>query len=103
MSESKNVRKEDLIEGVMSKAGLSRDQANKAVTAVIDVISDGVTQGANVYLRQFGTFTAVQRKAKLVRNISKNESFVLPAKKVIKFKPSNALTAKLDLWNSDNQ
>ena len=52
-----------------------------------------MSQGDNVYLRGFGSFVVKERAEKTARNISKQTTIIVPARKVPTFKPSKAFTA----------
>jgi nucleoid DNA-binding protein len=47
--------------------------------------------GENVNLKEFGNFQIIARKERKARNLKTNEMIVVPAKEVVKFKPSNKL------------
>lgn len=72
------------------------DISPATVMAVIEhamgTIQKTLKQGEQIYLRGFGTFQIVERKEKLARNIGKNEPMVVPAHKIVKFKPSKKFT-----------
>ena len=52
-----------------------------------------VTGGDTVTIRGFGTFQTKQRKAKPARNINTGETILVPARKVVVFKPSKDFNA----------
>ena len=49
--------------------------------------------GDAVTIRGFGTFQTKQRKAKPARNINTGETILVPARKVVVFKPSKDFNA----------
>ena len=73
---------------VAVKMGLSSSQAQTAVNATIDIIKATVGGGGKVTLRGLGSFVLVDRKARKARNPRTNTEIAVPAKMVIKFKPS---------------
>lgn len=72
------------------------DISPATVKAVIDHVMGNIQkalkQGEQIYLRGFGTFQIVERKEKVARNIGKNEPLLVPAHKIVKFKPSKQFT-----------
>lgn len=58
------MKKTDLIACVAEQSGLSKKDAEKAVTAMLDTIVNTVANGEKVFLAGFGTFEKRQRKAR---------------------------------------
>lgn len=80
--------KQDLVNTVAEQTGFPSYQVKAIVERSLDVIRDEVKGGETVTIRGFGTFQIKQRKAKPARNISTGESVLVPAHKVVNFKPS---------------
>ncbi len=89
------MNKSDLVQVVADKAGVSKAAAEKAVSAVLDGISDALGKGEKVSLVGFGTFSVSERGARVCRNPRTGEIFNVAATKVPKFKPGKALKDKL--------
>jgi len=58
---------------------------------VLNAIAVALKKRDNVYLRKFGTFKLVKRKAKKGRNIKAGTSVDIPERTVVKFVPSDWL------------
>lgn len=58
------MNKTELISAVAEQSGLTKKDAEKAVTAVIDTIIDSVAKDEKVQIAGFGTFEQRQRKAR---------------------------------------
>ncbi len=56
------MNKTELISAVAEQSGLTKKDAEKAVTAVIDTIIDSVAKDEKVQIAGFGTFEKHQRK-----------------------------------------
>ena len=54
----------------------------------MDSVKESLTEGKNVYLRGFGSFIVKERAEKTGRNISKNQSIIIPAHNIPAFKPA---------------
>lgn len=85
------MNKNDLIDAVADKAGLTKADATKAVAAVLDSIRDTLAEGKEVRLVGFGTFDVANRKASTGRNPRTGEEIAIPASKQPKFKPGKLL------------
>ena len=85
------MNKAELINVVAEKAGLSKKDTEKAVTALIDTITAELVAGEKVSLVGFGNFDVKTREARTGRNPKTKESIKIPASKVPVFKPGKAL------------
>lgn len=83
--------KTDLINVVAEKAGFTKKDADKAVAAVIDAITESLAKGEKVQLIGFGTFEVRERAAKEGVNPATKQKMNIPAKKVPAFKAGNGL------------
>ena len=83
------MNKIELINGVAIEAGISKAQAKAAVDAAIKVMTTALVKGDKIAL-------AVQEKAERKGvNPSTGAPITIPAKKVVKFKPSAELAEKV--------
>ena len=85
------MNKNDLIASVASSADLSKADAGGAVDAVLDAISGSLSQGEEIRLVGFGTFSVANRAATTGRNPRTGEPIQIPASKQPKFKAGKAL------------
>lgn len=85
------MNKKELISSVADKAGLSKADAQAAVEAFINSITDTLTQGKDVRLPGFGSFEVSRREASKGINPSTRESIDIPARNIPKFKAGNVL------------
>ena len=76
---------------VAAKAGLSKKDAEKALKAFTDVVSEELQKGGKVQLVGFGTFEVSQRAARDGRNPQTGEVMPIAASKAPKFKAGKAL------------
>ena len=83
--------KTELINAVDEKAELTKKDADKAVSAVIDTITESLAKGEKIQLVGFGTFEVRERAAKEGINPATKEKMNIPAKKVPAFKAGKAL------------
>lgn len=85
------MNKTELIAAVAEKANLSKKDAEAAVSAVLDAVTDELVKGGKVQLIGFGSFEVRDRAAKQGRNPKTGEAMQIPATKVPAFKAGNAL------------
>ena len=85
------MNKAELINVVAEKAGLSKKDTEKAVTALIDTITAELVAGEKVSLVGFGNFDVKTREARTGRNPKTKETIEIPASKVPVFKAGKAL------------
>ena len=85
------MNKTELIAAVAEKAELSKKDAEKAVKAFTDVVSEELVNGGKIQLVGFGTFEVYERAAREGRNPKSGEVMNIPASKTPKFKAGKAL------------
>lgn len=83
--------KTELVEKIAAEAGISKSAASQAFDALIEGIVDAVKSGERVGLIGFGTFSVVDRAARMGKNPQTGAPIEIPAKRVLKFKPSATL------------
>ena len=89
------MNKTELIAEVAVKAGLSKKDAEKAMNAALDTITDALASGDKVQLVGFGGFETKKREARMGRNPKTKEAIEIPASRVPVFKAGKALTDKV--------
>ncbi len=85
------MNKAQLIEAIAKETGLPKKDAEAALNAFIGTVQKSLKKGEPVQLIGFGTFTVVKRGRRKGRNPKTGEPMVIPARKVPKFNPGQAL------------
>ena len=85
------MNKTELIAAVAEKAEISKKDAEKAVKAFTDVVSEELVNGGKIQLVGFGTFEVFERPAREGRNPRTGETMTIAATKTPKFKVGKAL------------
>ena len=85
------MNKTELIAAVAEKAELSKKDAEKAVKAFTDAVSEELVKGGKVQLVGFGTFEVSERAAREGRNPQTGKTMKIEACKAPKFKAGKAL------------
>ena len=90
------MNKTELINAVAEKADISKKDAEIAITAVVDSITEALIEGEKVQLVGFGSFEVKRRAERLGRNPKTKEAIKIPASKAPVFKPGKALKDAVD-------
>ncbi len=85
------MNKTELIAAMADQAEISRKDAEKALKAFVDVVSDELKKDGKVQLVGFGTFEVSKRAAREGRNPQSGEVMPIAASKAPKFKAGKAL------------
>ncbi len=85
------MNKNELIDAIAAASGLSKAEAEKALEAVFNSISDALKKGLEVRLVGFGTFSVSKRAASEGRNPRTGEKIQIPASKLPKFRAGKGL------------
>lgn len=78
----------DLVNEIAAKAGINKASAKAALDATLESIAQALANEDKVALLGFGTFSVVQKEARTGINPRTKEKIEIPARKVVKFKPS---------------
>jgi DNA-binding protein HU-beta len=86
------VTKQEFVDAVASRSGLSRRDATKAVDAVLDSITDALKRGDSVSFTGFGKFSTQQRAERQgVNPRNPGQKVTIPGATVPKFTAGSAL------------
>lgn len=85
------MNKTELVAAVATKADLSKKDAEAAVKAVLDAVTEALADGEKVALVGFGTFEVKERAARTGKNPRTGEAIEIPASKVPSFKAGATL------------
>ena len=85
------MKKAELINAISEKGGYSKKDAEKALSAVIDSITDALVAGEKITLVGFGTFKVKNNPERMGRNPQTPEPKLIEAKHVPVFKAGQAL------------
>ena len=85
------MNKTELVAAVAEQADISKKDAEKALKAFVDVVTEEMKKGEKVQMVGFGTFEVSERPAREGRNPQTGASMVIEASKAPKFKAGKAL------------
>ena len=90
------MNKTELIDSMAAKTGLTKKNAEAALNAFVETVSEELTKGEKVSLVGFGTFGAKKREARTGRNPQTGEAVKIDARVVPSFKAGSKLKEALN-------
>ncbi len=90
------MNKTELVAAIAEKAEISKKDAEAALKAFVQTVTDELKKGEKVALVGFGTFEASKREARQGRNPRTGETMEVPASTMPKFKAGKALKDALN-------
>ena len=89
-----NVTKQEFVDQVATQSQLTRRDAQKAVDAFLDVVTETLKSGGDVAFTGFGKFSSHHRKERQgVNPRNPGEKVTIPAANVPKFRAGSSLKA----------
>ena len=85
------MNKQELVNGVAEKSGLTKKKAEEALNAVVKAVEEALVKGDKVQLIGFGTFEVRERAARKGRNPQTGAEINIAAAKVPACKAGKAL------------
>lgn len=85
------MNKNELIESIAEKSGLSKAEAGKALAGFTETVTEALKSNDSIALVGFGTFSVSDRPERQGRNPATGEAMTIAAKRVAKFKVGKGL------------
>jgi integration host factor subunit alpha len=92
----RTVTRADLCEAVYQRVGLSRTESAELVESVLAEICDCLERGETVKLSSFGSFVVREKGERVGRNPKTGVEVPIEPRRVMVFKPSNVLKARIN-------
>ena len=89
------MNKTELIAAIADKAGIAKKDADKALAAFIETVTDELKAGGKVQLVGFGTFEVKERAARVGINPQTKAQIKIPASKAPVFKAGNTFKGEI--------
>lgn len=83
--------KTELIHKVAEDCGLSQKDVGSCLNSIIETIQNELSDGGDVVIPGFGSFSVTERSARQARNFKTGEMIDVPATKTVKFKVGKTL------------
>ncbi len=87
--------KKEIAKEVAEALDIPQTLARQAVQKTLEAIIGGLVADGRIELRKFGVFEIKDRAAKRGRNPNTGASIMLPAKKVVTFKPGTEMEERV--------
>lgn len=88
--------KSEFVDRFSRKNGISKNEAEKILNAILDSIEDALAQDGKIVLKSFGVLDVVERKAREGRNPATGEAVQIPAQKSVRFRAGEILKKALN-------
>ncbi len=85
------MNKTDLAASLARRCGMTRQEAEAAVNATFDIITEALSKDEKVLVAGFGCFEVKSRQGRMGRNPRTNEAVEIPAYRAATFRPGKAL------------
>ena len=92
----KNFTRKDLSNNVHQKLGFSKNLSSLLIDDFFESLVSELVKGNKIKISSFGTFLVVDKKERIGRNPKTKVEAKIIARKIVKFKPSNAVKGKLN-------
>ena len=88
------VIKQDIIQRVADRLGITKVKAAEVVVSFFDAMKDALQEGERIELRGFGVLVVKNRKTGIGRNPKTGQEVQIPTGKTVRFKPGKNLTSE---------
>ena len=85
------MKKKELIEAISQRAGMTKTDSEKALSAVISCITELLSKDDSIVLPGFGSLSVKNRAARTGRNPATGQPLQIPASKIVSFKAGSKL------------
>lgn len=89
------MRKPELVEAIAVNAGLTRTQADDALSSLLEQITNALARGESIQLLGFGSFVVRHRGAREGKNPQTGDAIHIPEKNQVAFRPGTRLREQL--------
>ncbi|MCS6854185.1 MAG: integration host factor subunit alpha [Elioraea sp.] len=93
---SRTLTRAGLADAVYRQVGLSRNESAALVESVLDLVADALQRGESVKISAFGTFAVRQKGRRIGRNPKTGVEVAILPRKVLVFRPSQVLRARIN-------
>ena len=88
--------KSDITHSIYREIGLSQKESSELVKSIFSKIESALVSGETVKLAGFGTFATRDKSERIGRNPKTGKAVVIAPRRVLTFKPSEKLNARVN-------
>ena len=92
----KNFNRKDLSNKIYQNLGFSKNFSSSIVDNFFEIMTSELIRSNKVKISSFGTFKVMNKKERIGRNPKTKIEAKITSRKVVKFKPSEAIKKKLN-------
>lgn len=92
----RTITRAQLAEAVYQEVGLSRSESADLLESVLKYTAEALAQGESVKISSFGSFSLRQKGQRVGRNPKTGEEVPILPRKVLVFRPSQVLKARVN-------
>ena len=93
MNNQNNFTREDIAESLHTDFGLTKKDCIIFVNDIIDIIIEDLKSSGYVKIHNFGSLRVLKKQSRIGRNPNTVRKVIVIARNVLKFKPSNIISA----------
>jgi integration host factor subunit alpha len=97
----RTVTRADLTEALHEEVGLTRQDCAALVERTLDLVAEAMARGETVKLSGFGVFQVRAKRQRMGRNPKTGEPATIDPRRVIGFRASQVIKARIDRALSD--
>jgi integration host factor alpha subunit len=87
--------KNDLVELIYERTGVSKKEASEVVAAVFEIVMECLRRGEKVKISGFGSFIVNYKRARRGRNPQTGDPIIIGSRCVLSFRASEVLKERL--------
>ncbi len=88
--------KADIVENIYEKLDMPKEEVTNLADLAFDIIKETLQHGENVMISGFGNFIVRNKGSRRGRNPKTGCEMELASRRVVRFRPSHALTARVN-------
>ena len=91
------MNRSEIVDELAAKFGnLTKSDTELAINTIFETLTDALVAGRRIEIRGFGSFSIRQRLARTRHNPRNGDIVIVPAMRVVHFKPGKALRESVD-------
>lgn len=87
--------KAEVVAAIQRNVGLSASSALAIAEGILSQMAEALERGESVKITHFGTFALLDKRARIGRNPRSGEAHTVSARRVVTFRPSEALKSRV--------
>lgn len=92
---SSTLTRAELADAIHARLGVSRAEAGRMVSAILNDITDALARGEQVKLTGFGTFTLRDKRERIGRNPKTGVEAKITPRRVLGFRPAQSVRDRI--------